>query len=321
MPRPGADTVIAFVFPGQGSQKPGMGKDFHEQFAVAREAFAEASDALGLDLPALCFGEDPRLDLTEYTQPAILTAEIAMVRVLARDFGLLATHFGGHSLGEYTALCAAGVLSLSTAVRLVRRRGALMQLAVPAGQGAMAAVVSEGVAARDLAAALDPLGVDVANENALDQVVLSGPAEAVQRASALVPTLAQGKSCRVVPLNVSAPFHSRAMKGIEAEFQALLEEAELDPARAAVVTSNYTGRLHEPARARVIDALTRQISGTVRWIANMRVLADAAGALYEVGPSRVLRGFFAGLGREVPSLTSVRTVEKALGEAASRQAT
>ncbi len=313
MPRPAADTVIAFVFPGQGSQKPGMGKDFHDAYPAAREAFSEASDALGLDVGKLCFEEDPRLDLTEFTQPAILTTEIAMVRVLARDFGLEASCFGGHSLGEYTALCAAGVLSLATAARLVRRRGALMQAAVPAGQGAMAAVVSEGVAARGLAAVLDPLGVDVANENALDQVVLSGPAAEVAKAAELVPTLCEGKPCRVVPLNVSAPFHSRGMCGIEPEFQGLLEAAELDPARATPVTSNYTGRLHEPARAAVVEALTRQISGTVRWIDNMRVLDKAAGAIYEVGPSRILRGFFAGLGREVPSLMSVRTIERALG--------
>ena len=300
------------MFPGQGSQKPGMAKDFHDQFTAAKGVFAEASDALGLDVAALCFSEDPRLDLTEYTQPAILTAEMAMVRVLAHDFGLVATHFGGHSLGEYTALCAAGVLSLATAARLVRRRGALMQAAVPPGEGAMAAVVSEAIAARDLAAALDPLGVDVANENAPDQVVLSGPAAPVARACELVPTLVEGKACRVVPLNVSAPFHSRQMQRIEAEFRGLLEAAELEASRAVGVTSNYTGRFHASERAAVIEALTRQISGTVRWISNMRALAETAGALYEVGPSRILRGFFAGLGREVPSLTSVRTLEKAL---------
>jgi [acyl-carrier-protein] S-malonyltransferase/trans-AT polyketide synthase/acyltransferase/oxidoreductase domain-containing protein len=313
MPRPEEGTTIGFVFPGQGSQKPGMAKDLHDGFAAARDVFAEASSALELDLGALCFSEDPRLDLTEYTQPAILTAEIAMVRVLERDFGLRATRFGGHSLGEYTALCAAGTLSLSTAVRLVRRRGALMQAAVPAGLGAMVAVVSAGIAARDLAVALAPLGVDVANENAPDQVVLSGPAEAIQRASELVPTLTAGAPCRVVPLNVSAPFHSRGMQLIETEFRALLEASDLDASRAASVTSNYTGRFHVPERAAVLEALTRQISGTVRWIANMHALAEAAGALYEVGPSRILRGFFTGLGREVPSLTSVRTIERALG--------
>jgi malonyl CoA-acyl carrier protein transacylase len=134
-------TARAIVFPGQGSQRPGMGKDFHERFAVAREVYAEASAAAGLDLEALCFGEDERLGLTEFTQPAILTTEIAMLRALEAEFGVEGELFAGHSLGEYTALVAAGVLALADAVRLVRKRGALMQQAVPAGEGAMIAVI------------------------------------------------------------------------------------------------------------------------------------------------------------------------------------
>ena len=118
-----------------------MARDFHDQFPVARAVFAEASEALSLDLAALCFEEDPRLDLTEFTQPAIVTAEVAMLRALAGEYGLSPSHFGGHSLGEYTALCAAGALPLADAVRLVKKRGALMQQAVPVGQGAMSAIL------------------------------------------------------------------------------------------------------------------------------------------------------------------------------------
>lgn len=294
------------MFPGQGSQKPGMGKDFHDQFAVAREAYAEASDALGLDVARLCFEEDPRLDLTEFTQPAILTTEIAMVRALERELGLRGTLFGGHSLGEYTALCAAGVLPLATAVRLVRRRGALMQAAVPAGQGAMAAVIAEGVADRDLSG----LGVDVANFNASNQVVLSGEAGAVERAVAELPARL-GEGSRVVPLNVSAPFHSRLMAVIEPEFRRELEAADLDAAKAVQVTSNFTGGFHAPTREAVIDALVRQISGSVRWMHNMKAL-DRAGAVFEVGPSRILKGFFKTAGRDIPAILSVKTAHKEL---------
>jgi malonyl CoA-acyl carrier protein transacylase len=303
---------VALVFPGQGSQRAGMAKDFHEQFAVAREAFAEASEALGLDVGKLCFEEDPRLDLTEFTQPAILTAEIAMTRALG-ELGLRGTRFGGHSLGEYTALCAAGVLPLATAVKIVRRRGALMQVAVPAGQGAMAAIIAEGIADLDLAAKLEPLGVDVANRNAQNQVVISGPAAPVEEASRRMPELLGDLAHRVVPLNVSAPFHSRMMRVIEDEFRALLGEAGLDAARASAVTSNFTGGFHGAEPAALVDHLTRQISGTVRWIENMQALIAGSGAIFEVGPNRPLKGFFKTAGKDIASIISVKAAEKELG--------
>ena len=181
-----------------------MARDFCERFASAREAFAEASEALNLDLKALCFGDDPRLDLTEHTQPAILTAEIAMLRALATEFGFAPGLFGGHSLGEYTALCAAGVLPLADAVRIVRQRGALMQSAAAPGAGAMVAVVAKGVAERDLAGAIGELEVDVANRNSADQVVLSGATSDIGQASRRVAELLGGTRHDIVPLNVSA---------------------------------------------------------------------------------------------------------------------
>jgi [acyl-carrier-protein] S-malonyltransferase len=305
---------IAIVFPGQGSQRPGMARDFCETFAPSRAVFAEASDALGLDVAALCFDDDPRLGLTEFTQPAILTAEIAMLRALQSEFGLSGSVFGGHSLGEFTALCAAGAIPFDVAVKLVRRRGALMQAAVPAGEGAMVAVCGAGVAALELAGPLDADGVDVANENSLDQVVLSGPAAAMDRACARTRELAKGIDVEFVPLTVSAPFHSRRMRAVEADFRRALDEAapRFDAERAQGVTSNFRGAMHTGSSADLLDALEHQIGGTVRWTANMRALIPLADRIYEVGPGRPLRGFFKTLGVEVTSILSCKTAEKAI---------
>ena len=291
-----------------------MARDFHSRFVPSRLVFAEASDALGLDVAALCFEDDARLDRTEFTQPAILTAEIAMLRALEHEFGMRPTYYGGHSLGEYTALCAAGVISLASAVRLVRTRGALMQGAVPLGVGAMVAVIADGIAERDLSEALAGLEVDVANRNAMNQLVLSGERGAIEQASARVEALLQGVEHKLVALNVSAPFHSRMMRGIEAEYRSVLQALgpELAPHRAGNVTSNLTGGFHVPELDPLIDALTRQLSGTVDWIANMRTLSTVASDLFEVGPNRPLRGFFKSTGRDVTAIVSVSAAEREL---------
>ncbi|MCC6217714.1 MAG: ACP S-malonyltransferase [Polyangiaceae bacterium] len=306
---------IAVVFPGQGSQRAGMAKDFHEQFAAAREVFAEASEALSLDLAELCFAEDPRLDLTEYTQPAIVTAEVAMLRSLATEHGFAPTRFGGHSLGEYTALCAAGAVPLADTVRLVRRRGALMQQAVPVGEGAMSAIVSPGVHDAGLAPIVAELGVDVANLNSLDQVVISGPTAGVEAAEKRIAEHLAGTKHDIVRLNVSAPFHSRMMRGIEAEFRGELEGAaeRFQAERARHVTANLTGTFHTGDREALIGALTGQISGTVRWVENMRALAAAAESVYELGPNRPLKRFFSTLGVEIRSMMNVKGALRELG--------
>jgi [acyl-carrier-protein] S-malonyltransferase/trans-AT polyketide synthase/acyltransferase/oxidoreductase domain-containing protein len=305
---------VAFVFPGQGSQRAGMARDFCDSFAASREVFQEASEALGLDVQALCFDDDPRLDLTEFTQPAILTAEIAMLRAIEQEFGLAASLFGGHSLGEFTALCAAGAVPFPVAVRLVRQRGALMQAAVPAGEGAMVAVCGAGVAALDIASAIHAEGIDVANENSPDQVVLSGPAAAMDRACARVRNIAHGIELDLVPLTVSAPFHSRRMRAIEADFRRELDQASprFVPERSAVVTSNFRGEFHSGQRDELLGALEHQIGGTVRWVANMRALMAVADRIIEIGPGRPLRGFFKSLGVEITSIVSCKTAEKAV---------
>jgi malonyl CoA-acyl carrier protein transacylase len=305
----------AIVFPGQGSQRAGMARDFYDQFDSSRRVFTEASDALGLDVAALCFEDDPRLDLTEFTQPAILTAEIAMLRPLVEDFGLSATWFGGHSLGEYTALCAAGAVPLDVAVKLVRKRGALMQAAVPAGEGAMTAVSGSGIASHDLRAALDALEVDVANLNSPDQIVLSGPAAAMERACACATEMAADTTLEFTALVVSAPFHSRRMRTIEGPFRAALDDAapRLVPERAVAVTSNVRGGFHTGDIGDLLDALERQISGSVDWIGNMRALVAVSDHIVEVGPNRPLRRFFKSVGVEIASIVSVKTAERGFG--------
>src|SRR5262249_23374163 len=187
-------------------------------------------------------------------QPCMLRAEIAVLRALVAERGLEAGWFAGHSLGEYTALVAAGVLPLGEAARLVRRRGALMQEAVPAGEGAMLAVIGRGLDLAELRAVLDGLEVDAANDNSSSQIVVSGSAAGVADAKQRL----AGKGRRLVPLNVSAPFHSRLMRGVEAKFAPDLAAATLDAARAPRVASNYTGGFHAADAAAVRDALVRQ---------------------------------------------------------------
>ena len=216
---------IVAVFPGQGSQRTGMGKDFYEQIPVCRQTYEEASDALGLDVSSICFNEDARLNLTEYTQPCIITTEIAMLRGLSQRFDFSAQWFGGHSLGEFAALVAAGVMPFAKTVKIVRARGQLMQEAVPVGIGSMAAVISENIDTNMLKKLLENLPVDIANINSANQIVISGEANALpeieKKMAEVFPT---DKRYRFIQLNVSAPFHSRFMKKIEEPFSDTLKE-------------------------------------------------------------------------------------------------
>ncbi len=306
----GPPTTI--VFPGQGSQRAGMGRDFFERFESSRRVYEEASDAAGFDVAALCFGDDERLSLTEYSQPAILTTQIAMVCALAEGWGVSAQRFGGHSLGEYTALVAAGVVPLADAVRVVRERGRLMQAAVPVGEGSMAAVLGATLDRAEIVTLADGLDVDVANDNSDGQVVLSGPVAAVKRAGELLLETPGSGAERIVELEVSAPFHSRRMAPIEAPFAEVLAEASArwNVARARAVTSNLTGRFHDADAGLLCRRLVGQLSATVRWRDNMHAIAAAAGAILEIGPSRPLRGFFRSIGIDVVSVVDVRSAER-----------
>ena len=307
--------TIAAIFPGQGSQKTGMARDFHDTSPVARSVFEEVSEALQLDMAALCFSDDPRLNLTEFTQPAILTAEVAIYRTLVAESGLAPVVFAGHSLGEYAALVAAGVLPLAEAARLVRARGQHMQAAVPVGRGAMLAVTGPTLDLDVITAVTADQSVDIANLNSPQQVVLSGAAAGIDAVEARLREVLPG--ARLTRLTVSAPFHSHLMAAIEPDFRALLVRSAptWSLASAGRVLSNFTGGFYPATTdpAPLIDGLTRQISGTVRWVDNMNtILTRRPDAIYEIGPKRPLRGFFRTMGVSVTAITNRTTARRAL---------
>jgi [acyl-carrier-protein] S-malonyltransferase/trans-AT polyketide synthase/acyltransferase/oxidoreductase domain-containing protein len=304
---------IAVVFPGQGSQKSGMGKDFYEQIPVCRETYEEAADALGWDVSAMCFGEDEKLNLTEYTQPCIVTTEIAMLRGLSKRYGFASEYFGGHSLGEFTALVAAGVMPLAETLKIVQTRGKLMQDAVPLGVGGMAAIISEDIDIDALKKLMKDLPADVANINSANQVVVSGELSALPEIEKrLAQTLPSEKPFRFIHLNVSAPFHSRLMKSIENRFADALEKfgKDLKPQNAPRVTSNFTGSFHSDDILGIREKLVNQISNTVQWRGNMQSLAAKAAVIYEIGPARPLREFFKTIGVTCQSITGLAAAEK-----------
>jgi len=304
---------IAVVFHGQGSQRPGMGKDFYEQIPVCRQTYEEAAEALGWDVSAMCFGEDERLNLTEFTQPCIVTTEICMLRGLINRYGFSPDYFGGHSLGEFTALVAAGVMSLAETLRIVQTRGKLMQEAVPIGVGGMAAVISDNIDIDMLKNAMQGLMADVANINSANQVVISGELPALEETEKrLTQYFPAEKTFRFVRLNVSAPFHSRLMKSIENSFSDTLVKfgKDSDSRNAPCVTSNFTGSFHLNDISDIRRNLVNQLSNTVHWRKNMQSLASKAQEIYEVGPARPLRDFFKTTGVTCHSITGLAAADK-----------
>jgi [acyl-carrier-protein] S-malonyltransferase len=299
--------VTAFVFPGQGSQAPGMGKDLAETFAVARQVFEEADDALGFAISRLCFdGPAEDLQLTENTQPAILTVSVAAFRAL-QEAGIGAPTFvAGHSLGEYSALVAAGALSLSDAVRTVRARGRYMQEAVPVGTGAMAAVIGGDLEAigRICAQANQDQVCSIANINAPNQVVIAGNTEAVDRAIELL----SGVARKVVKLNVSAPFHCALMKPAQDRLAVDLESLSFSETEIPVVTNVDARATTAPEEFR--DALVRQVSAPVRWVESMQLLIEqGVDTFVEAGPGKVLSGLMRQINRDVKMLNVEDVIE------------
>ena len=261
----------------------------------------------------MCFGEDEKLNLTEYTQPCIVTTEIAMLRGLSKRYGFASEYFGGHSLGEFTALVAAGVMSLAETLKIVQTRGKLMQEAVPVGVGGMAAIISENIDIDMLKKLMEDLPADVANINSANQVVVSGELSALPEVEKrLAQTLGTEKPFRFIRLNVSAPFHSRLMKSIENRFADTLEKfgKNLNPQNAYKVTSNFTGGFHSDDISGIREKLVNQISNTVHWRENMQNLAAKAEEIYEIGPGRPLRDFFKTIGVTCQSITGLAAAEK-----------
>lgn len=290
------DRRTAFVFPGQGSQAIGMGRDWAEAYPQAAAVFGRADEALGLDLSRLCWeGPAEELQLTENTQPAILTASVAMHAVLA-EHGLTAAAVAGHSLGEYSALVAAGVLEFEDAVRLVRDRGRLMQQAVPVGEGAMAAILGLDQAQVEEAVVEGArVGVcAVANINSPKQLVIAGATKAVEVAIEAAQRLG---AKRAMTLPVSAPFHCPLMQPAREGLAPLLEGTRFSEARIDVVPNVDPRRQRSAPRLR--QALIEQVDGAVRWVECVEtMIATGVETFVEVGPGRVLTGLLRRISRQ-----------------------
>jgi [acyl-carrier-protein] S-malonyltransferase len=291
---------VAFVFPGQASQYPGMGKELAERYAVARAVFEEADKALGFSISKMCFeGTEEDLKQTANTQPAILACSVAAFRVAAEK-GLQSDFVAGHSLGEYSALVAAGGLKFADAVQLVRKRGQYMQDAVPAGVGAMAAILglSPAVVADACKRAAENEVCTPANQNSPEQTVISGHATAVKRA---VEIASQLGAKRAVILPVSAPFHCALMMPAQEKLAADLEKTALSDLSVPLVTNVDADT--ETTGSEAKDALVRQVSMPVRWEESVRLLIEeGVNTFVEVGPGRVLTGLLRQIERSVAAL-------------------
>ena len=293
---------IAFIFPGQGAQKVGMGKDFYEQFEAAREVFDNANEWLDIDVKALCFEENENLNLTQYTQAAMVTTSMAMVRVL-EEKGLRPAMTAGLSLGEYCAIATAGAMSLKDAIVTVRKRGILMEQAVPAGEGGMAAVL--GMEAADIEAVLAPIdGVSIANYNCPGQIVITGVKSALVTA---MEKLKEAGAKRIVELVVSGPFHSAMLTEAGEKLAEELANVELGELKIPYVT-NVTADIVTDV-ADIKGLLAKQICASVRWQQSVeKMIEEGVDTFVEIGPGKTLTGFLRKINRDVTAY-NIETVE------------
>ena len=305
---------IAFIFPGQGAQTCGMGKDFYEQTETGKKVFDRASELLGFSVPELCFEPNDRLDITEYTQAAMVTAGIAMMRVL-EEKGIHPDVTAGLSLGEYCALAAAGVMSDDDAIATVRQRGILMQEAVPAGVGAMAAILAlDAAVIEEVTASMED--VWIANYNCPGQIVISGRKEAVEEACE---RLKAAGAKRAILLNVSGPFHSGMLTEAGEKLGQVLLQTEIKSPQIPYVANVTAQYVTEAAPAK--ELLTRQVSSSVKWQQSVEtMLADGVDTFVEIGPGRTLTGFMRKIDRaarcfNVEKLEDIDKVAEALKEA------
>lgn len=287
---------VAFVFPGQGAQYVGMGKDFYEQIPVSRKVYTIASEVTGLNLPGLCFKENEQIDITEYTQIAMLATEAAMLAAL-QEKGVKADVAAGLSLGEYGAILTAGAMSLEDVFRVVRQRGILMQKAVPTG-GAMCAVLGmDGEKIAKICEETEGI-VSVANYNCQGQIVITGEEGAV---AAAAEKLKEAGARRCIPLKVSGPFHSEMLKGAGEKLAGVLVDVELKEFSMPYVTNvtaDYVTDISE-----IKELLGRQVYSSVRWQQSVeRMIADGVDTFIEVGPGRTLTGFLKKINKNVTGL-------------------
>lgn len=275
----------AFIYPGQGAQKCGMGKDFYENSKLAKELYDTASDLLGLDMTELCFEPNDKLDITEYTQAALVTTCLAMTRVVMEK-GLRPDVTAGLSLGEYCAIAVAGGMTEEEAILNVRKRGIFMQEAVPVGEGAMAAVL--GMTGEEIEKIIKSIkGVSIANYNCPGQIVITGLSKAVEKAS---DKLKAAGAKRVIPLNVSGPFHSAMLEGAGkklSEVLAVVDWKQLQIPYVTNVTAEYVTDINQTR-----DLLARQVADSVRWEQSVRnMIAQGVDTFVEIGPGKTLTGF------------------------------
>ena len=304
---------LAFVFPGQGAQYVGMGKEFYEQISVSRKVYTIASEVTGLNLPGLCFEKNEQIDITEYTQIAMLTTEAAILAAL-QEKGVKADVAAGLSLGEYGAILTAGAMSLEDVFRVVRQRGILMQEAVPTG-GAMYAVL--GMDGEKIAKICDKTEgiVSVANYNCPGQIVITGEEGAVAVAAE---KLKEAGARRCIPLNVSGPFHSAMLKEAGEKLGKVLEQVELRAFSTPYVTNVTAEYVTEPSEIK--ELLGRQVYSSVKWQQSVeRMIADGVDTFIEIGPGRTLTGFLKKINKNVTGLhiekvEDLDAVVKMLGE-------